>query len=544
MSNEKNVFRSCTITARQHKTSERPKSVPSSKGAEQVECDTDERAAEVLARLSEATARSVVPYEVALRVGILPLHGRFDGEQRGTMYCVSTAEFASKQKSAIERILNCDVLIETIPEATLRYAIELAYGVDPGYASAQALAGGGDDLEQLSGVETLLHMIVCYALLFRASDIHIRGSAATTEVMIRVDGTLRRLGLEQMSASTSQALERILRVHCGADITKSHLPAEGSCSRIVRGKEIRLRVSFLPTTAGHSTVIRILGAHADSVLDLETLGLAPFQIEIVKQALDRERGAIFLCGPTGSGKSTLLATFLKLLTPTQMKIISIEDPVEYRFPEIEQVDLPDFPGMTIDDFLPRFLRQDPDVIVVGETRSQATARTALEAACTGHLVLSTLHAGSVHEALARLERLLGTEQELLDAIHCIVLQRLIPRNCQNCIAQESIPEDIARLLGLADTDSYSGTGCLLCGFTGISGRIGVFEVYRIVDRAPASEPDAAFHRSVRFHIAQRAISAKNARGVLLDQFAHQATPPKTTQTKSRPRILELTERVE
>ena len=313
----------------------------------------------------------------------------------------------------------------------------------------------------------------------RASDIHLEPQEGELVVRMRVDGLLRRV-LTVPADLQATVLSR-LKVMGGMNIAERKIPQDGRAMVQVKGREIDLRISSMPTVYGEKIVLRLLDKSQQHITS-ETIGLAGGDLEKYRALLKNSSGVILLVGPTGSGKSTTMCAMLKELSSEQTNIMTLEDPVEYDIPGVNQCQINEKTGMTFATGLRAILRQDPDIIAVGEIRDGETGAIAIRAAITGHLVLSTLH---TNDAVSAVDRLLdiGVEPYLIaSALRGVISQRLVRRICPHCKTAYRPEADELELLGLpadADVAFYRGAGCEECYHTGTSGRRAVFEILTI-----------------------------------------------------------------
>jgi len=323
----------------------------------------------------------------------------------------------------------------------------------------------------------LVNHILSGAVKNRASDIHIEPFEDSVKVRMRIDGRLQEVS-PPPKAMYIPAISR-LKILAKMDIAERRVPQDGAIALTVANKRVDLRVNTIPTVYGEKMVLRILSKGAIP-LDLTDLGFDPRQGEDFKIAAGSPHGLLLVTGPTGSGKSTTLYSVLNLLNKPDVNIVTVEDPVEYKFEGLNQVHVRPQVGLTFASALRAFLRQDPDVIMVGEVRDQETAQICLRAALTGHLVLSTLH---TNDALAAVNRLvdMGTERFLLaSALRVLEAQRLVRKLCTECKEPYALDGETAEKWGLdADQQYFRAKGCPACRGTGYSGRVGLFEVIRI-----------------------------------------------------------------
>ena len=319
----------------------------------------------------------------------------------------------------------------------------------------------------------LVNMIIAEALKAGASDIHINPEKTEIKVRYRVEGLLRRAST--IPVSMGSAVASRIKIMSNMDISETRLPQDGRFTVKAEGREVNIRVSTLPTTYGENIVLRLLDSRSGIIYDLPKLGMNQADYATITRCIRKPYGMILSPGPTGSGKSSSLYAILKMLNREDVNIITLEDPVEYRLPGVRQVQLNVRAGMTFSSGL---LRQDPDIIMVGEIRDKETAEIAVQAAMTGHLVLSTLHTNDALSAVYRLVDMGVPSYLVTSVLLCTFAQRLVRTICPNC-RQEYVPaEGMLRDLGLKPEDGpfYHGTGCPQCGGTGYSGRMAIFEV--------------------------------------------------------------------
>ncbi len=338
-----------------------------------------------------------------------------------------------------------------------------------------------DELKELSEsnpVKKLLNLVLLQAIRDKASDIHFEPFETEYKMRYRIDGILYEM--IPPPKYIAAALSSRIKVMASLDIAERRLPQDGRISLTVQGNPVDLRVSVLPTMFGESVVLRVLDRSQVS-FDLGKLGLRPDDIKTFRQLISKPNGIIIVTGPTGCGKTTTLYSALSELNTIDVKIITTEDPVEYDMDGMIQVQMKPDIGLTFARCLRSILRQDPDIILVGEIRDLETAEIAAQASLTGHIVFTTLHTNDAPSSIARLLDL-GVEPFLLTAtIEGIVAQRLVRRICLNC--KTAFAPDEAQLRDLRLTEEeikgkefYYGRGCSRCNGTGYRGRVGIFEV--------------------------------------------------------------------
>jgi type IV pilus assembly protein PilB len=350
---------------------------------------------------------------------------------------------------------------------------------DEAEAEADTLA---EEADRDAPVIKLVHSIVAQAVQQGASDIHINPEEGDTRVLFRVDGVLapaatvkRRMAMGVVSR---------IKIMGDLDISEKRVPQDGRFALTVDGRRVDIRVVTLPLVYGEGVVMRILDGGV-RVEGLDALGMQEDELKRFKTAINKPNGAVLVTGPTGSGKSTTLYAALNALNDGERSILTIEDPVEQRISGVKQMQIAPKAGVTFDVGLRSMLRADPDVIMVGEIRDGETAHIAVEAALTGHLVLSTLHTRDAPSALGRLIDM-GIEPFLVSsAIDCIVAQRLVRMLCKHCKRPLQVSETVLAEHGLSGAEPYEAVGCSRCGGSGYRGRLGLYEVMSVSERIRA-----------------------------------------------------------
>jgi type IV pilus assembly protein PilB len=339
-----------------------------------------------------------------------------------------------------------------------------------------------DEADSDAPIIKLVHSIVAQAIQQGASDIHVNPEEGDTRVLFRVDGVLAPAATIKRKMATG-VVSRI-KIMADLDISEKRMPQDGRFALTVDGRRVDIRVVTLPLVNGEGAVLRILdkGVVVDG---LEALGMQEAEQKRFEEAIQRPNGAVLVTGPTGSGKSTTLYAALNVLNDGERSILTIEDPVEQRIAGIKQMQIASKAGVTFDVGLRSMLRADPDVIMVGEIRDRQTAHIAVEAALTGHLVLSTLHTRDAPSALGRLIDM-GIEPFLVSsAVDCIVAQRLVRMLCKHCKRPLHVSESVLAEHGLAGAEPYEPVGCSRCSGSGYRGRVGLYEVMSVSERIRA-----------------------------------------------------------
>ena len=432
-----------------------------------------------------------IPVEWARANGVLPV--RWKGE---TCLLMKDPSGVRAQED-VSLILGCELKPVMATEAAITHGIEICYyrKRDSAEQFLRDLDGGSpgtdrkaeprsDDLLRVAEeapVTQLVNLILLEAVKSRASDIHFEPFENRLRVRYRVDGQL----YEQ--AAPPKHLERTLvsrlKVMGRLDIAEKRLPQDGMASVRVGEREIDIRISTIPVAEGERVVLRLLNRES-SLLPLAELGMPPAVLRTFESLLGESHGLVIVCGPTGSGKTTTLYAAIRQLDTTSRNVLTIEDPIEYQLPDIGQMQVKPKIGLTFAHGLRHILRQDPDVILVGEIRDSETARIAAQAALTGHLVLTTLHTNDAIQATTRLLEM-GVERFIVAASILGVLgQRLVKRLCEYCKTEHHPdPEELRQYFfwreGAELPVFYKATGCEHCAGTGYTGRVGIHEFLKI-----------------------------------------------------------------
>ncbi len=335
----------------------------------------------------------------------------------------------------------------------------------------------GEDAANKAPVIRFVDLLMSQAVKCRASDIHIEPQENSTVVRMRVDGILRDMvpPAKKMQAAVTARIKIVARM----DIAERRLPQDGRFKMKISGRAIDVRVSTIPAIYGEKVVMRILDASAVKH-DLDMLGLEPERLKELKDKLQQPHGIIIVTGPTGSGKSTTLYSALSHLKDPAKNITTVEDPVEYRLAGINQIQVKSEIDLDFARCLRAILRQDPDIILIGEIRDKETVEIAIKAALTGHLVLSTFHTNDAPSAISRL-LYMGIERYLLaSALNLVIAQRLVRKICDHCKEPVTLSEEALKHLGISKEKAetsvfYHGRGCPACGETGYLGRLPIFE---------------------------------------------------------------------
>jgi len=442
--------------------------------------------------LVDPTLLKLIGAEEAERLLVLPMF-----KVRGALTVAMTEPQALPKIDRLRQLTSCKIRPVLALEANIREYIKKYAGgeatIDAFLTSLQEEhvevieretvdEGPSTDLDKMvagSPIINLVNVALLTAIRDKASDIHIEPDKKGSRIRYRIDGVLR--DLMKPPAGMHAAIASRIKVIGKMDIAEKRLPQEGRVHIIAEGREIDLRVSSMPTLLGEKLVLRILDKENLRVR-LEDLGFRAEAMASFKRMLDQPHGLVLVTGPTGSGKTTTLYSALDLLRSPELNIVTIEDPVEYQIDMINQTHVQEAVGLTFARALRSILRQDPDVIMVGEIRDQETARVAVQAALTGHLVLATLHTNDAPGAVARLLDM-GIEPYLLSsAMNGVVAQRLARSICPACATKYYPSEAELRDAGISDRTGKAfrkGAGCPQCHDSGFAGRFGIYEVMEV-----------------------------------------------------------------
>jgi type IV pilus assembly protein PilB len=443
----------------------------------------------------DPTAAALIPDVLARRYQTLPIG--WDGDRLVVAMADPSNVVAIDD---IRSITGAEVKPVVATRASIEAAIDRTHRLDGDVQTATDLAAGHadedaeDELARVrevvedAPIVKLANLLIAQALQDRASDIHIEPTDRDVRIRYRIDGVLHEV-MHSPKRIQSGLISRI-KIMADINIAERRLPQDGRVSVNIGGRGVDLRVATLPTVHGEKVVIRILDK-ATAVLSLDQLGFLPVSRERYEQSYTKPYGTILVTGPTGSGKSTTLYATLNVLNSPSKNIITVEDPVEYQMSGINQVQVNAKAGMTFAAALRSILRADPDIVLVGEIRDRETAMTAMEAALTGHLVLSTLHTNDACSTPTRMVEM-GLEPYLVSsALDCIVAQRLARRLCEKC--KESFTPTHAELVAVGwDFEDIAGNGerpgitpmfrpcgCGACGKTGFQSRFALHEVLTV-----------------------------------------------------------------
>ncbi len=431
-----------------------------------------------------------IPYAFARKFGVVVDHTETDSRLTIAMRAGADPKVLLELRRYLGRAFD----VGLVEAPAFDRLLSNVYAMD-GQANALAAVGMGDELDLLAGdmptaedlLDTaddapairLINGIIADAARNGVSDIHIEPYETGLVVRMRIDGVLRET--LRMPPNVAPVVVSRIKVMARLDIAERRVPQDGRMGLTLGGKLLDVRVSTLPSRAGERVVLRILDKE-NAGIDLEALGLPPALFALLNEALSEPNGIILVTGPTGSGKTTSLYAALRLLNDGSRNILTVEDPVEYAVDGVGQTQVNPKVGLTFAAGLRAILRQDPDVVMVGEIRDRETAEIAVQASLTGHLVLSTVHTNDAIGAITRMRDMKVESFLLASTLRAVIAQRLVRRLCPTCRKPVAASETVAPLLGIApDAVVYVAQGCDDCNQTGYRGRIGVFEAVRVDD---------------------------------------------------------------
>ena len=439
---------------------------------------------------------SLIPEEMAIKYGVVPVQ-----KEERIIHIVIGDPKNVFVVDAIKFLTGCNVRVWMAPESQVKKAIEKYYITSVSTTGFDGILqdvensnleivqenkddeGGADYNVMEAPLVRLVNKVLMDAVKIRASDIHIETYEKTVRVRYRLDGTL----IEQTTLpyKLKGAVVSRIKIMANLDIAERRLPQDGRIKLSLGMKKIDLRVSVLPTIYGEKVVMRILD-QSNLNLDMSKMGFSEKSLRDFSESLNSPFGMILVTGPTGSGKSTTLYSALSSVNTPDTNIMTAEDPVEYNLEGINQVAVNGDIGLTFAAALKSFLRQDPDIIMVGEIRDLETAQIATKAALTGHLVLSTLHTSDAPSIITRLADI-GIEPFLIaTSVRLVIAQRLVRRGCKECKVEEILTSEELRLLEISDQEAktikfYKGAGCTVCSGTGFKGRVAIHQVLPVTD---------------------------------------------------------------
>ncbi len=432
----------------------------------------------------------MVPRRIAEAHKLLPLE--FDEESGRLIIAMAdpTNVLAMDDLRTVEGVRRISIMVA--PESGIERGIVRAYEQDTANRAVEELGiveevEDDTDLGSEAGDEPVIRLVnalLADAVRSRASDVHVEPERDGMRVRVRIDGMLRET--QHIPRALAASVTSRLKIMSSLDIAERRRPQDGRAAIRVDGQEVDLRVSTMPSMFGETTVLRLLRKGAERY-EVDDLGFSEHQLELFNRALNQSQGMILMTGPTGSGKTTTLYAGLAELAAPTRNVVTLEDPIEYQLSGVNQTQMQPKIGMTFAAGLRTILRQDPDVIMVGEIRDAETAQLAVESSFTGHLVLSTLHTNDAPSTVARLAELEVERFLLATTLTLIVAQRLARTVCPHCAGPYTPPEAVLEQLGLTpddvrDTPARRGAGCGHCSGSGYLGRVGLYEFLYLTPR--------------------------------------------------------------
>ncbi len=430
-------------------------------------------------------ARQKISTKVAFQYSIIPT--KFEN---GMLEIAVSNPFDAGMLSAIQFDARCPVQFALAPKAEIEKTLKKYYGV--GAETLDEMAKEDEPLELLiedkeitegdqeASVIKFVNQIIWEAFKDRATDIHFEPAEDELRIRYRIDGILHQTPMPPQLKRYQASLISRIKVMSGMNIAEKRLPQDGRINVRIKGEEIDIRVSTVPTVYGESVSLRLL-TRGKIFLSLEKLGFSPAEEAALREIIIKPHGILLVTGPTGSGKSTSLYAFLSTINSITKRIITIEEPVEYELKGINQIAVRSDIGLTFAMGLRHILRQDPNVIMVGEIRDLETAEIAIRAALTGHLVFSTLHTNDAPSAFTRLIDM-GIEPFLVaSSVEAVLAQRLVRTICKHCKTEIKVERDYLRRIGFPEDEIetakfYKGAGCEECRQLGYQGRMGIYEL--------------------------------------------------------------------
>jgi type II secretion system protein E len=459
-----------------------------------------------------AEARNKISTKIAFQYSVLPT-----ALADGVLQVVVSDPFDAAMMNAVRFNARMPVAFALAPKAEIEKALKKYYGVgaetldEMGDSDTMELEIASDkeitEDDQEASVIKFVNQIIWEAFKDRATDIHFEPAEDELRIRYRIDGILHQTPMPPQLKRYQAALISRIKVMSGMNIAEKRLPQDGRINVRIKGEEIDIRVSTVPTVYGESVSLRLL-TRGKIFLSLDKLGFAPAEENAIREIIIKPHGIFLVTGPTGSGKSTSLYAFLSSINSVTKRIITIEEPVEYELKGINQIAVRSDIGLTFAMGLRHILRQDPNVVMVGEIRDQETAEIAIRASLTGHLVFSTLHTNDAPSAFTRLIDM-GIEPFLVaSSVEAVMAQRLVRTICKHCKTEQKVDADYLRRIGFPAADIgtakvWHGAGCEQCRQQGYQGRKGIYELLLVSE---AIRP-LIMNRSSATAIAQRAMEA-------------------------------------
>jgi type II secretion system protein E len=457
-------------------------------------------------------ARNKISTKIAFQYSVLPT-----ALEDGKLQVAVSDPFDAAMMNAVRFDARMPVNFALAPKPEIEKALKKYYGVgaetldEMGEGDAMELEIAGDKEitgdDQEASVIKFVNQIIWEAFKDRATDIHFEPAEDELRIRNRIDGILHQIPLPPQLKRYQAALISRIKVMSGMNISEKRLPQDGRINVRIKGEEIDIRVSTVPTVYGESVSLRLL-TRGKIFLSLEKLGFSKMEEDAIREIIVKPHGIFLVTGPTGSGKSTSLYAFLSSINSVTKRIITIEEPVEYELKGINQIAVRSDIGLTFAMGLRHILRQDPNVVMIGEIRDQETAEIAIRASLTGHLVFSTLHTNDAPSAFTRLIDM-GIEPFLVaSSVEAVMAQRLVRTICPHCKTEQKVDADYLRRIGFPETDIatakiWRGAGCENCRQQGYQGRKGIYELLLVSENIRP----LIMNRSSSTAIAQRAMDA-------------------------------------
>ncbi len=426
------------------------------------------------------TVIDLIPEKIARKYSVVPIKVKDDTL---TVAMVDPANVIYKddiQKMVGKKLSVCLASEKDVQEFVEKYYVRTSMSIDIEDETTKHQSAGDDDIVDTNAdsapVVKYVNSIFFDAITKRASDIHLEPFEKDVSLRMRLDGDL--VSFQAPQKKYYNAIVSRIKIMSELDIAERRLPQDGKCRVNINGIKTDIRVSIIPTIWGEKVVMRILAKELFANLGIDNIGFTPREVTLFKDAIAAPYGMILVTGPTSSGKTTTLYSALKHINSEDINISTVEDPVEYELKGINQCHVRSDIGLDFARFLRAFMRQDPDVILVGEIRDKETAQIAIQAALTGHLVFSTVHTNDTVSTISRMT-FMGVESYLLaDAVNLIVAQRLVRMICPFCKKEvKDLSDTVYGKLGIEKTVKiYKGTGCKSCDDTGYKGRTAIFEL--------------------------------------------------------------------
>ncbi|MEO6033853.1 MAG: ATPase, T2SS/T4P/T4SS family [Verrucomicrobiota bacterium] len=451
----------------------------------------------------QAEARNKISTKVAFQYFVLPT--KFE---EGKLQVAVSNPFDASMLSAVQFDARGPVNFALAPKAEIEKSLKKYYGVGAETLDEMSkdeplelLVGEDKEItegDQEASVIKFVNQIIWEAFKDRATDIHFEPAEDELRIRYRIDGILHQTPMPPQLKRYQASLISRIKVMSGMNIAEKRLPQDGRINVRIKGEEIDIRVSTVPTVYGESVSLRLL-TRGKIFFSMEKLGFSPLEEAAIREIIIKPHGIMLVTGPTGSGKSTSLYSFLSTINSVTKRIITIEEPVEYELKGINQIAVRSDIGLTFAMGLRHILRQDPNVIMVGEIRDLETAEIAIRAALTGHLVFSTLHTNDAPSAFTRLIDM-GIEPFLVaSSVEAVLAQRLVRTICPHCKVEQKVERTFLRKIGFPESEIetakfWRGSGCELCRMLGYQGRMGIYELLilneairpLVMNRAPAS----------------------------------------------------------